>query len=70
MAGQDVDRGDFAGFVIRDDVHDGDAFSRASQAFAFIQRVMLGLAGTHWAGTSFFRCVLEGWRKKESTFIA
>lgn len=63
MAGQDVDRGDLAGFVIRDDVHDGEAFSRAPQ-IAFIQRVMLG-SGRHALGRDeLFPMRLEGLEKE------
>ncbi|MGO4175970.1 hypothetical protein [Bosea sp. TAF32] len=40
MAGEDVDRSDFSGFIVRDHMHNRDALGGAAQALALIQRVV------------------------------
>ncbi|MGF7055260.1 hypothetical protein GGC47_004471 [Bosea sp. OAE752] len=69
MTGENIDRRDFADFVVGNHMHNGEAFGRAAQPSTFIQRMVFVFAGTRWLATSFFRCVLNGWRKKASTFV-
>lgn len=70
MAGEDIDRCDFAGLVVSDDMDDCDALCRAPEPLPFVQRVMLRFRRDALRRASFFRCVLKGWRKKVSTFMA
>lgn len=56
MPGENIDRGDLAGFVIRDDVDNGHAFGCSGEPLTILQRTMLCLRAhrrrstTNWSG--------------------